>query len=53
MLTLVLMQGDTTITLAWRRTLKSLRRSQQGSHEVTIDRQTRNLVPANLKKIIV
>lgn len=27
MLTLVLTQGDTTITLAWRRTLKSLRQS--------------------------
>lgn len=34
-------QGDTTIMLAWRRTLKSLRDIQQGSHEVTIDRQTR------------
>lgn len=33
-------QGDTTIMLAWRRTLKSLRHSQQGSHEETIDRQT-------------
>lgn len=53
MLTLVLTQGDTTITLAWRRTLKSIRHSQQGSHELTIDRQTRNSVPTNLKKSLI
>lgn len=47
-------QGDTTIMLAWRRTLKSLRDIQQGSHEVTIDRQTRPNAndPKKKKKII-